>query len=652
MLARINRDPFRRWILIALTVMFGLQMLRVLFPTFVYYLRDSLGFSSMSLAPITLAIFSLSFLATPLVKLLGAKSALAVAAGGVAIVRLLEQFSYAPSWDIYLASLGVVLFLLFLPIMYSISKSDGQAGTVSFGFGVMLGLSVDMAIHALARTLDLSWQSGLLVLATVIVLVVVQLVVLAGELGGAGSSSSVGGRWSSSLSFIAFGPWLLLQLIVFQNVARTAAVTGWQLPLTAFLMIAGNGLSLLVLGWLILKDRISGTYVALAAILLITSQSFPDATGLLAGALVVLGQISSAVLFMRIVMGASRRREGSSLGPLSASFAIGSILFLLLAFAYYVSYDLPLGFGAQSLHIPAAILLALGAFLAPAEANRKPRGSTVAANMLIPATIGAALLLVPAILWLTWKTPQPQEPADKVSFRLMDYNLHNGYDTNGHLNLEKLAQVIEEQDPDIVGLQEVSRGWLINGSADMLLWLSQRLDMPYVWGPTAGKQWGNAILSKYPVTSYANNPLPPESLLLNRGYIDAQIDLGPSVLRVINSHFHHLGDGTLIRQEHVATLIPAWGGTPRTVIMGDLNAEPDSLEMRLLASAGLVDVARAIGRGDLYTFSSNDPQEKIDYFWITQDLIPSDFSIPQSTSSDHLPLVTTVTLLPVAEVDQ
>jgi hypothetical protein len=39
----------------------------------------------------------------------------------------------------------------------------------------------------------------------------------------------------------------------------------------------------------------------------------------------------------------------------------------------------------------------------------------------------------------------------------------------------------------------VSRGWVINGSVDMVQWLSQRLDMAYVFGPTEGALWGNAI---------------------------------------------------------------------------------------------------------------------------------------------------------------
>ena len=81
----------------------------------------------------------------------------------------------------------------------------------------------------------------------------------------------------------------------------------------------------------------------------------------------------------------------------------------------------------------------------------------------------------------------------------MSFNVHNGFSRDGRLDLEAIAQVIEASGADVVGLQEVSRGWLINGSADMVQWLSQRLGMAYVYGPTEGALWGNALLSRLPV---------------------------------------------------------------------------------------------------------------------------------------------------------
>ncbi|NIV29421.1 MAG: endonuclease, partial [Anaerolineae bacterium] len=114
----------------------------------------------------------------------------------------------------------------------------------------------------------------------------------------------------------------------------------------------------------------------------------------------------------------------------------------------------------------------------------------------------------------------------------------------------------EESGADIVGLQEVSRGWVINGSTDMAQWLSQRLDMPYYFGPTEGQLWGNMLLSRYPIIQADHDALPDESLLLRRGYLIADINTGQQILQVAVTHLHHRQDGSDIRQEQTADLLP------------------------------------------------------------------------------------------------
>jgi endonuclease/exonuclease/phosphatase family metal-dependent hydrolase len=289
----------------------------------------------------------------------------------------------------------------------------------------------------------------------------------------------------------------------------------------------------------------------------------------------------------------------------------------------------------------AAILVAVAAF----SVTRGLKTSENISTELRPAIVAALLLLLPAVLLLTWDTPQPSAPpTGNNTIRIMDYNLHNGFNTDGQLDLEALAQVIEAGDADVIGLQEVSRGWVINGSVDMLQWLSQRLDMPYVFGPTEGLLWGNAILSRYPIVSVETASLPPESQRLRRGYIKAEIETGQRTIQLIDTHLHHLEPDSEMRQEQVPLLIEAWGGAPRTILVGDTNATPDSPEMQMFAGAGLVDVGSVLGPDPGYTFYSPAPDSRIDYIWTSPDIVPTSFDIPQTTASDHLPLVTTIML--------
>lgn len=60
-----------------------------------------------------------------------------------------------------------------------------------------------------------------------------------------------------------------------------------------------------------------------------------------------------------------------------------------------------------------------------------------------------------------------------------------------------------------------------------------------------------------------------------------------------------------------------------------------------LYTAG-VSAQDVTGQGDLFTFSSTRPRFRVDWIFGTHDLIFSDFVIPPTTASDHLPLAVTV----------
>ena len=58
-----DNETFADLALPALTTLFGLQMLRVLLPSFVWYLGDSVGVSYVMLGPIAIGTFLAAFLA-------------------------------------------------------------------------------------------------------------------------------------------------------------------------------------------------------------------------------------------------------------------------------------------------------------------------------------------------------------------------------------------------------------------------------------------------------------------------------------------------------------------------------------------------------------------------------------------------------------
>jgi endonuclease/exonuclease/phosphatase family metal-dependent hydrolase len=302
-------------------------------------------------------------------------------------------------------------------------------------------------------------------------------------------------------------------------------------------------------------------------------------------------------------------------------------------------YDLNVPYSNTVIPPLAAAILALCAIgasrLLPAKAISQP-------VQWVPLWIALALLVFPLVSWVTWSVPHPVE-GDGFPVRVMTYNLHMGFGTDGHLGMEALARVIEGSGAEVVGLQEVCRGWYITGSLDMLTWLSRRLDMPYVSGPTADPLWGNAILSRYPIVEHGNALLPTGGKRIQRGYLWARIDLGGGEeFEMIVTHLHDPEDEGYVREIQVPPLLEFWAGRPSTVIVGDFNASPGDPEIQMILDARLRDSFAEAGTGPGYTHASNDPSRRIDYIWVSPDLIPSDLIIPRSTASDHLGVAATV----------
>lgn len=627
------------WLATALVVVFGMQLLRILFLSFVGYLRDSLDIGSLDLAPIAVGVFALSLLAGALNRLAGSRNGLWITGGGVALLRLVEQFVTTASLDLYLSVAGVALFLMYIPIALGLARARGGSAGLHFAAALILGLALDSAILVGAKTLDLSWQSGLIPVGIVLILAGALIWTL--ERQAAEAVAATDGSWLANLGLLAFGPWLMLQLLVFQNPAAVSSFTGWQTPAAGALILVGDALGV----WLGLgaagRRRGFGYAFFMGLFLLLVLLPGNESSG---GAFIIwllLGNIFSLVLGVLILQRAASVEGKPGLLATALTHGFGQILFVLMTFVYYASYDINLGLRSGAVLPVAAGLIAILAALSrlgkPAETHTFKGNS--------PARLAAGLLVVPLALALTWKTPQSvSPPAGLDSVRVMDYNLHGSTNTDGRLDPEALARVIEESGADIIGLQEVSRGWLIWGGFDMLNWFSQRLDMPYVWNPTADAQWGNALFSRYPIVQAETRGLPPEDLLLRRGIILAEIELGGTSLNVISTHFTHMDEQEQERLIQASAVLDAWSQEAATIFMGDLNARPDSDAIRILVENGFVDISAEIGQPPTYTYYSANPDHQIDYIFASPDLGFRDFEILRSTASDHLPLVVSIEL--------
>lgn len=150
------------------------------------------------------------------------------------------------------------------------------------------------------------------------------------------------------------------------------------------------------------------------------------------------------------------------------------------------------------------------------------------------------------------------------------WNIHGAVGTDGRYAPERIVDVLREIGADIVALQEVASA---QAHENFLRDLEHATGYGIVAGllrQRHGSDFGNAVLSRYPVTSVRHLDL-AVGAHEPRGALDVCIDVGSTVpLRVIATHLGlHPGE----RREQVRRIVAAVErDSPHpTLLMGDLN---------------------------------------------------------------------------------
>ncbi len=232
--------------------------------------------------------------------------------------------------------------------------------------------------------------------------------------------------------------------------------------------------------------------------------------------------------------------------------------------------------------------------------------------------------------------------------RVATFNIHHGVGLDNLLDLERVAATVESTGADVVGLQEVDVHFGERSNfVDQATWLADRLGMYVVFGanldrdpltPDAPRrQYGTAILSEHRITEWTNTLLPRPEGGEQRGLLEALIQVRGLPVRVFNTHLQH--NSQVERLAQVAAIRDALAGTDESVVvLGDLNARPDSPEIANLTE-DLVDAWVTAGVGDGYTYDAATPHARIDYVMTSGDVVARTAAVVPTDSADHLPVV-------------
>jgi endonuclease/exonuclease/phosphatase family metal-dependent hydrolase len=273
---------------------------------------------------------------------------------------------------------------------------------------------------------------------------------------------------------------------------------------------------------------------------------------------------------------------------------------------------------------------------------------------------------------------EQQAPARaSTRVRVGTFNIHHGVGTHGDLDLKRTAAAIADLDADLVGLQEVDRNWGgRSGFTDQAADLANGLDMHLAFGASLSRrrrrrrgekqprQYGNALLSRFPIRHSQTTLLPRPRGGEQRALLDSEVVVDGIVMRCLVTHLHHL-----MRSERLAqaekineTITGTITGTVSgqvvpIVLLGDLNSAPGSAEIQTMTEhlvdawlvRGLVGRPHA-GHGKGCTYSAQTPFVRIDYVLASPDIAVEQVRVATTDASDHLPVAADLRLPRPSEV--
>lgn len=157
-----------------------------------------------------------------------------------------------------------------------------------------------------------------------------------------------------------------------------------------------------------------------------------------------------------------------------------------------------------------------------------------------------------------------------MELKLASYNIHACIGTDGHFDPFRIVDVIREMDADIIALQEVEHH-MVN-DIDLLDFIAQQTGMIGIAGPTMfreSRHYGNAVLSKYPLTSHEliDLSLEPHE---PRGAILINLTIEQHQLVIMTTHFGLKPAERQYQVEKLLSRLPQYE-VDTAVLMGDLN---------------------------------------------------------------------------------
>lgn len=231
-----------------------------------------------------------------------------------------------------------------------------------------------------------------------------------------------------------------------------------------------------------------------------------------------------------------------------------------------------------------------------------------------------------------------------ATFRVMTYNIHHGEGVDGKVDLPRIAELIRRERADLVALQEVDKGTERTARRDLGAELAALTGLTCVFSNNhsfQGGEYGNAILTRFPVAQATNTHYRKVNETEQRGLLQATLLVRGRELVLLATHLDHRRDDAARWSNvgEIEALVKPQGERP-VLLCGDFNDVPSSRVCRRLSEL-FDDTWLRVGRGEGFTIPAGKPNRRIDYIWFSKTgaLVPVRIWVPESEASDHRPVV-------------
>lgn len=228
----------------------------------------------------------------------------------------------------------------------------------------------------------------------------------------------------------------------------------------------------------------------------------------------------------------------------------------------------------------------------------------------------------------------------------MTYNIHVGVGMDKKLDLQRIADVINRERPDLVGLQEADRGVKRTEGKDEIVELATLTRMEYAFAPNLdfqGGKYGVAILSRFPIKKTIHRMFENKRESERRGMLQVEVEVDRKTLTFVTTHLdYQFEDGRLFETEQLLKFLT--DVKEPLIVVADLNDVPSGSAYQLMRSKFVDAWVTSRAKGDGFSYPADKPVKRIDHIFYSKGLRARKAWVVQTLASDHIPVVAEVEL--------